>query len=444
VDKKNTGNNQMQKGKSTNPVQTLGKGFHILAKPIGPMCNLDCRYCFYSEKKSLFPERTDFHMTDEVLEAFIKKYINAQQVPEIQFVWQGGEPMLMGLDFYRRVVLLQKKYGKNRKIMNSLQTNGTILDDAWCKFLKENGFLVGLSLDGPDTYHDRYRVDVNGRPTSPRVLRGLSLLQKHDVPFNVLICVTRESVENPLGIYRFLKEKGARFIQFTPVVERPPDREALKLNLQNAVPPDRQTEIQQMGVTPWSVESEAYGDFLISIFDEWVRKDVGSVYVMNFEWALQAWLGLPSTICIFAEKCGRAMALEHNGDVYSCDHYVYPRYSLGNILTDMPDEMVRSVTQTTFGISKEEQLPQVCVKCDVRFACNGECPRHRFLKTADGEFGLSYLCAGYKKYFRYIHRYMKIMKQLIENNQPADRIMEVIRGPLLILEKGSSFTIPGG
>lgn len=415
----------------------IAKGFHILSKPVGPMCNLDCKYCFYTEKKMLFPEKNNYRMSNEVLEAFIHKYISSQQIPEIQFVWQGGEPTLAGLEFFHKVVSLQEKYAHGKKIINSLQTNGILLNDEWCIFLKENNFLVGLSLDGPEDFHDKYRLDINEKPTLSKVISAISLLKKYEISFNVLVCVTKEASKEPLKIYNFLKEQDIKFIQFTPIVERLPneDATAIKNSLKHATPDSIYSECQEALVTDFSVSSGGYGDFLIKIFDEWVRNDVGSTYIMNFEWALEAWLGLPSTVCIFSKQCGRALAIEHNGDIYSCDHYVYPKYYLGNILDENPKEMLESTKQASFGQSKESSLPQVCMDCEVRFACNGECPRHRFARTYDNKPGLSYLCADYKKFFHHIHRYMKVMVQLIENDLPVSKVMEVIKGPLAVIKK---------
>jgi uncharacterized protein len=413
----------------------IGKGYHILVKPIGPLCNLDCSYCFYTEKKAFFPKQNDFSISDEVLEAYIKKYITSQSIPEIQFVWQGGEPTLLGLDFYKKVVSLQKKYAENKKIINSLQTNGTLLDDEWSVFLKNNGFLVGLSLDGPASFHDIYRIDRRGGPTHSKVVNALSILKKHDVPFNVLVCVTRESSTQPMEIYRFLKEQGARYIQFTPIVERIPDHEAVELGLRHAPPPNLSCEQNNLIVSPATVKPETYGDFLIQVFEEWVRNDVGIIFVMNFEWALEAWLGLPSTICIFSEECGRALTMEYNGDIYSCDHYVYPEYRLGNILTDNPKNIVELQKQRKFGQKKKSTLPRECSECEAVFACRGECPRHRFISSYKGEPGLNYLCAGYKKYFRHIHRYMKVMATLIEHDLPASNVMDAIKGPIVMIDK---------
>jgi uncharacterized protein len=318
------------------------EGFHMLAKPSGPICNLDCHYCFYTEKEALFSGTNRFRMSDETLERFISQYIQAQNIPEIPFVWQGGEPTLMGLDFYKKVVELQQKYAGRKKITNSLQTNGTLLTEEWCQFLAKHNFLVGLSLDGPEHIHDHYRVDRGGKPTFHKVLQALHILKKYKVSYNILTCVTKESSQKPLEIYDFFKEQGVEFIHFIPIVERIPDQKAAELGLRHATPPSiREEEIQQK-VSSWTVESEKFGDFLIAIFDEWVQNDVGKVHVMNFEQSLTSWLGLPATSCVFAETCGRAAIVEHNGDVYSCDHFMYPDYRLGNIYNDTFVEMIDS------------------------------------------------------------------------------------------------------
>jgi len=415
-----------------NANQVTAKDFHMLAKPSGPICNLDCHYCFYTEKEALFSGRPNFKMSDEVLETFIKNYIQSQQAPEVPFVWQGGEPTLMGLDYYKKVVEIQKKYAQGKRITNSLQTNGTLITEEWCEFLAENDFLVGLSLDGTPEIHDYYRVDRGGKPTSSKVLRALKLLQQYGVSYNVLVCVTKESSKRAKEIYQFFKREEIQYIQFIPIVERLPDEKAVELGLRHAVPPSL-TELEaQRTVSSWTVESESYGDFLIEVFDEWVRNDVGTMHVMNFEWALTSWLGLPSTICIFSETCGSAGIIEHNGDIYSCDHYTYPEYKLGNIMEDSLKRMMNSKEQQEFGASKKASLPKDCQNCEVRFACHGECPKHRFLLTEDGEPGLNYLCAGYKKYFHHIHPYMKVMVQLLENGLPASDVMKVIKGPLVV------------
>ena len=409
--------------------ELFGTGYHMMAKPAGPKCNLDCRYCFYLEKESFLEKENDFNMSDEILEKFIEKYINTQEIPEIQFVWQGGEPTLRGLDFYEKVIFYQNKHAGKKKILNSLQTNGVLLDESWCKFLKKHNFLVGISLDGPKEIHDFYRVDKGEKPTFDKVMNAINLMKKHQVPFNVLTCVTSESCKRPLEIYNFYKDNGIDFIQFTPIIERLPEDADYNTGLKHA---NVNRNEKTFKMTDYSIKKGEYGEFLISVFNEWVRKDVGKVHVMNFEWALESWLGLPSTICIFSKECGRAIAIEHNGDLYSCDHYVYPENKIGNILKDNPKELIESEKQKSFGKNKLSGLPRQCLECEVKFACNGECPRHRFDETYDGEKGLSYLCEDYKKYFTHIHPYMKVMVQLIENKLPPAKVMEVIKGPLAI------------
>ena len=395
---------------------------------MGPACNLSCAYCFYTEKEALFSRNEAFGMSNEVLEQYIKNYIMVSGAPEVSFVWQGGEPTLRGLDFFRKAVQLQEKYAGNKRILNSLQTNGTLLDDNWGKFLKEHDFLVGISIDGPERIHDRYRLDKSGRGSFQQVMKGLSYLRKYEIPFNALCCVTRESAYQAKEIYDFFREQGIAFIQFIPIVERARNPEAERLGLRLGCPASR----EEVEVTDWSVEAEAYGAFLIQVFDQWVRKDVGQIHVMNFEWALSSWMGLPSTVCVFAKECGSALVVEHDGSVYSCDHYVYPEHRLGNLMTDRTASMIQSDKQKTFGMAKKEALPRYCRNCPAEFACHGECPKHRFIKTPDGKNGLNYLCAGYQKYFRHIHPYMKAMRQLIENGLPAAKVMEAVKGPFII------------
>lgn len=400
-------------------------GFNIIAKPAGPACNLNCKYCFYKEKEALFTDSSGFRMTNEVLETFIRKYIGSQSLPEEPFVWQGGEPALMGLDFYREAVRLQKKYANGKQITNSLQTNGTLLDDEWCEFLADNGFLVGLSIDGPEDIHNYYRVDNKDRPTFETVMRGLELLKKHGVEFNVLACVNKQNVKRPLETYRFFKEQGVRFIQFIPIVERQPDKAAEQLGLHLAAPANEDEEDSRCEVTEWSVEPEAYGNFLIKIFNEWVREDVGKIFVMNFEWALASWVNGVSPACCFSESCGRCLVIEHNGDMYSCDHYVYPKHRLGNILKDELREMVESEKQIRFSRSKETELSTRCRKCDVLFVCHGDCPKHRFVIQGKDRPRVSYLCESYKRFFKHIDPYMREIKQLISRGRPAEMIMEL-------------------
>jgi len=374
-------------------------GIHVVAKPIGPVCNLNCEYCFYLEKQALFGEREKYRMSDEVLSAFITNYIKSQPTPVVEFVWQGGEPTLLGIDFFKRVIELQRPFARQKTITNSLQTNGTLLTDEWCIFLKNNNFLVGISIDGPKDIHDRYRRDRQGNGTFDRVMQGLGLLQKHKVEYNVLACVARGTTAQPLDVYRFLVEQGVEFIQFTPIVERMPDASSSQLGLRLAGPASLDKEELQNEVTSWTVVPEEYGDFLIAVYEEWVRHDVGKVFVMNFEWALNAWIGNPSPVCIHAEQCGRSVVVEHNGDVYACDHCVYPEYKLGNISTDNLLQMVGKSVQSGFGITKETALPRWCRECEVLIACRGGCPKHRFARTYHDEPGFHYLCAGYKTFF---------------------------------------------
>lgn len=404
------------------------RGYHVMAKPVGAACNLRCDYCFYLEKADMLPKQTECRMSEEVLEAYIQEYITGQTIPEIGFVWQGGEPMLAGLDFYERVVRLQKKYGGGKKITNSLQTNGVLLDDRWCRFLKKHDFLVGVSLDGPQEINDLHRRDAAGGSVFAQTMRGIALLQAYNVAFNVLACVSDDASKKPLEIYRFFRENNICHIQFTPVVERLPSGD--EAGLRHAMPGDSGNT-----VTEWSVRPGAYGDFLCAIFDEWVLRDVSSMFVMNFEWALTAWLGLESTLCLFAKTCGGSAIIEQNGDIYACDHFVYPQYRLGNIRSSTLTALMTAPEQILFGQTKESTLPRRCQFCDALFACRGECPRHRFCTTSTGEQGLSYLCKDYKDYFRHIHPHMKAMTQLIQNGCAASEIMHLKGHPILILNK---------
>jgi serine-type anaerobic sulfatase-maturating enzyme len=367
-----------------------------------------------------------------VLSAFIADYIASQPTPAVEFVWQGGEPTLLGIDFFKRVVELQKPFARGKTIANSLQTNGTLLTDEWCRFLKQHNFMVGVSLDGPKEIHDRYRKDRKGRGTFEQVMRGLHLLQKHKVEYNVLACVARDTAAKPLEVYRFLRDAGVEFIQVTPIVERMPDPQSASLGLRLAAPAALDGREGPGEVTPWSVEPEAWGDFLIGVFEEWVHNDVGKVFVMNFEWALNAWIGNPSPVCVHAKQCGRALVIEHNGDVYACDHCVYPQYRLGNVLTNTLAGMADKSVQSGFGIAKETALPRWCRECEVLAACRGGCPKHRFAQTYHDESGLHYLCAGYRKFFLHIRKYLHVMTQLLEHGQPVSLVMEALKGPLVI------------
>ena len=404
------------------PASDRLRAFHVMAKPIDPICNLDCKYCFYLEKENLYPRNTTWSMPEEVLEAYIRQYIEAQSVPVITFAWQGGEPTLLGVDYFRKAVLLEKKYAGGKRIENAFQTNGVLVDDEWGEFLAENGFLVGLSIDGPRELHDKYRVDKGGQPTFDKVMRGLGCLKKHGVEFNTLTVVQRDNSYHPLEVYRFLKEVGSGFMQFIPIVERIAESPADGLTL---IGPGYATRAQ---VSAWSVEPVQYGRFLNSIFDEWVRHDVGRHYVQIFDVALQSWLGMQPSLCVFRETCGSAMAIEHNGDLYSCDHYVYPENRLGNIRENPLGVLVNSAQQRRFGLDKRDTLPEYCRACEVRFACNGECPKHRFVRTPDGEEGLNYLCAGYKIFFKHIDPYMRFMAEEFRQQRPPANVMDRVRG----------------
>ncbi len=400
------------------------RAFHVMTKPIGPICNLDCKYCFYLEKEKLFPSNENFRMSDEVLEAYIRGYIGSQDVPEISFAWQGGEPTLLGVKFFRRVVELQKKHAGGKRIGNALQTNGTLLDDEWGRFLHGENFLVGLSIDGPAKLHNAYRVDKKGRATYDDVLRGLRVLKEHKVEFNTLTVVNRVNSRHPLEVYRFLRGIGSGFIQFIPLVERMADAEALKLGLDLAMPPRADEEgLRRMPVTDWSVEPGQYGEFLCSIFDEWVRRDVGKTFVQIFDVTLGNWFGERGGLCVFSETCGTALAMEHNGDVYSCDHYVYPHYKLGNVLNESPGALASSEFQRQFGQAKAATLPRYCRECEVRHLCHGECPKHRFIRTPDGEAGLNYLCRAYKKFFNHSAPAMWRMVELLRSGRAPAEIM---------------------
>ena len=389
--------------------------FHVMAKPTGAICNLDCEYCFFLSKELLYPG-SRFRMADELLETYIRQLIEAHRAPEVTVAWQGGEPTLMGLDFFRRAVVYQQRYQKPRTtIQNTIQTNGTLLDDEWCEFFRDNSFLVGLSLDGPREMHDAYRVDKGGKPTFDKVTDAARLMQRHEVDFNILTTVNAANGDHPLEVYRFLRDEvGTRFIQFIPIVER--------------INADGRTFLQEgTTVTDRSVESEQWGRFLIAVFDEWVRRDVGTVFVQMFDAALASWAGAPPAMCIFSETCGNALALEHNGDLYSCDHFVEPKYLLGNIAEIEMIELVASDRQRKFGDDKRDTLPRYCRECEVRFACHGECPKNRFILTPDGEPGLNYLCAGYKAFFNHIDEPMRFMANELRLNGAPSNVMAYVQ-----------------
>jgi uncharacterized protein len=380
---------------------------HVLVKPTGAICNLDCTYCFYLDKEKLYPD-SKFRMSDEVLERYIRQLIESQPLGRVVVAFQGGEPTLMGIDFFRRAIEYERRYARPGMVFeNTVQTNGTLLDDALCAFFHEHQFLIGISIDGPRELHDVYRVDKGGKPTFDKVMRGIRLLQKHRVEHNLLCTVNRTNAEHPLEVYRFLRDEvGTPYVQFIPVVER----------------------VLGDVVSESSVRPAQFGTFLRTIFDEWVSKDVGKVYVQTFEAAARNFFGMPSSgLCVFDKTCGHGLALEHNGDVYSCDHFVDVDHRLGNIGEQHLQALADSEPQLRFGLDKLEGLPRACRECDVLFACHGECPKNRFTRTPDGEPGLNYLCEGYKGFFRHVDGPLKRMKAVMSQGQPAAAVMPLLR-----------------
>jgi len=407
----------------TMPDKPIPPRIHILAKPSGSTCNLACSYCFFLDKELLYPD-SKFRMSDDVLENYIRQLIKTHRSNQVTVAWQGGEPTLMGVDFYRRAIEYQEKYCRpGMSFENTMQTNGTLLDDEWCQFFKENNFLIGISIDGPRHLHDAHRVDKGGAPTFDKVMRGLRLLQKHGVDYNILVTVNRVTADHPKEVYRFLRDEArTEWIQFIPVIER--------------MNPDGLNLIQEgEQVSPRSVRPEQFGRFLIQVFDEWVMNDVGKVYVQTFEAALRNWMRMPTSgMCVFEKTCGYGLALEHNGDLYACDHFVEPDYLLGNIKEEHMLELVGSDEQYKFGQDKYDNLPKYCLECPVLFACNGECPKNRFIDTPDGEPGLNYLCAGYKAFFQRVDEPMKLMAMLMRTNRPASNVMGILAESREVLE----------
>ncbi|MCX6303306.1 MAG: anaerobic sulfatase-maturation protein [Bacteroidia bacterium] len=395
--------------------------FHIMLKPAGPACNLNCTYCYYLEKKNLFPGKSEFRMSDDLLENFTKQYIEAHEAPLVTFTWQGGEPTLMGLEFFKKATEYQKKFAGEKQIENAFQTNGTKLNDDWCKFFTDNNILVGISIDGEEHNHNHYRQTSTGGSTFSRVMKGIELLHKHKVEFNTLSTVNDYNVHYASETFRFLKKIGSGFMQFLPVVERiRKDRQENSLTLVAPVH-------GEADVTQWSVGATEFGRFLITIFDEWVRNDVARYYVQIFDTALANYVGSNPGLCVFADTCGDAMVMEHNGDLYSCDHFVYPEYLLGNISKTPMAELVKSQNQFDFGINKRNKLPRYCLKCAVQYACHGECPKHRFILTPDGKPGLNYLCEGYKMFFKHVEPYMEYMAKELNNKRPPANVMNWLK-----------------
>ena len=391
---------------------------YVMAKPVGPMCNMDCEYCYYLEKSELYAGRKSLKMSEDLLERYINEYINCQTAPSVLFTWHGGEALMRGIDFYRKAIRLQQQYGRGREIANSIQTNGLLLNDEWCRFFKDNNFLVGISIDGPERIHDRYRKDFGGHGTFRRVMRGIELLRKHNVEFNTLSVINDYNENYPVEIYRFFKEIGSRYMQFTPIVERLGSRDdGLELLTADDNPED--TEIAS-----WSVTPKGYGNFYIRMFNEWVRRDVGQYYVQLFDATLACMFGEQPGVCLYAKTCGHALAMEHNGDVYACDHFVYPEYLRGNIMLHPLTGITLSKEQIRFGNDKRDLLPHQCRECQYLSLCNGECPKNRIATTSDGEYGLNYLCEGLKMYFDHVNPYMQFMANELRHERPPANIMQ--------------------
>lgn len=397
-----------------------------MTKPIGPICNLDCTYCYYLHKEDLYPKGNKWKIAGECLESYIRQYIDAQPkgTPEITFAWQGGEPTLLGIEFFQRCVELQNVAARpGMTIRNTLQTNGVLLDDDWCRFFLRNQFLIGLSIDGPAALHDAYRIDHQGKGSHADVVAAMRKLKKYGVEFNALVVVNRKNGDHGARVYRYLRDSGCQFMQFIPIVEKAGigrHAETTENGIADPVPfADAPAAVSSRSVTP-----EQFGTFLCEVFDEWIRHDVGRIFVQIFDQALSAWVGVEPSLCIFRETCGRALAMEHNGDVYSCDHFVDREHLLGNLNVIPLEELVNSGRQQAFGDAKRTTLPAYCLNCEVRHACNGECPRNRFLLTPDGQPGLNYLCAGYRSFFNHIDIPMKKMAEHIRAGRPPALVMQ--------------------
>lgn len=395
-----------------------GRPLYLMAKPAGAACNLRCSYCYYLEKRDLYQGSSQL-MDEETLELFIKEYIEAQTTPEVMFIWHGGEPLLRPIAFYQRALELQQRYAKGRKIDNCIQTNATLLTDEWCKFLQKNNFLVGVSIDGPRHMHDALRKTHQGNGSYGDVIRGIRLLAKYHIEWNAMATVNAINVEHPMEFYRFFRDElECRYLQFTPVVERTHILEG-RCRLLHGSEPDGV-------VTPYSVTAKQWGEFLCAIFDEWVHNDVGEMFVQLFDTTLANWVGAPAGVCTMSKYCGQGAAIEHNGDVYSCDHFVFPEYKLGNIHDNSLISMMYGTKQREFGEAKYRSLPKQCRKCRYEFACHGECPRNRFISTADGQHGLNYLCEGYHAFFTKAHKAMDYMSQQLKQGLPPANVMNWI------------------
>jgi anaerobic sulfatase maturase len=393
----------------------FAKPLYVMLKPVGSACNLACQYCYYLEKELLYPNNKRSWMSEETLETFIQQYFLAQTQPYVSFTWHGGEPLLRPISFYKKALKLQQKYGKGFYIENSLQTNGTLLTDEWCRFFKENNFLIGLSIDGPATVHDAYRQTLSGKGSFQKVLNGIRLLNKHGVEWNAMAVVNAQNVKDAATFYNFFKSINCHFIQFTPIVERlVPHADGRCLASVNE---------QTQTMSPLSVTPEEWGAFLCDLFDLWIKEDVGTYYIQMFDATLANWVGQTPGLCTLSKSCGHASVMEHNGDVFACDHFVFPEYKRGNIHTQTITEMMYSPEQLQFGKNKWQSLPRQCKECSFLFACYGECPKNRFAIDAYGNKGLNYLCKGYKRFFAHVAPYMQFMKEQLEKELPPADVM---------------------
>ena len=398
----------------------FAKPLYVMLKPAGAHCNLACKYCYYLEKNNLYQNSHRHLMTDEMLEQFTREYIEAQTMPQVLFTWHGGEPLMRSIDFYKKALALQKKYAHGKQIDNVIQTNGTLLTDEWCEFFAKNHWLVGISIDGPQEYHDHYRVTPAGKPSWEKVMQGIQLLKKHRVEWNAMAVVNAYNAEHPLEFYHFFRDNGCQYLQFTPIVERLTEHEDGRTLASLA--DDREIPLADASVTP-----QQWGNFLCTIFDDWVRHDVGKTFVEIFDCTLANWMGVLPGICAYSKECGHAGVMEHNGDVYSCDHFVFPEYKLGNIREQSLIDMLYGEKQQAFSRLKHTSLPRQCKECDMEFACHGECPKNRFEKDKYGEPGLNYLCQGYYQYYSYVAPYMDFMKRELLAQRPPANIMNVLK-----------------
>lgn len=398
----------------------FAKPLYVMLKPAGAHCNLACKYCYYLEKNNLYDKSHRHIMSDEMLEQFTREYIEAQTMPQVLFTWHGGEPLMRSIDFYKKALTLQKKYARGRRIDNVIQTNGTMLTDEWCEFFAQNNWLVGISIDGPQEYHDHYRLTTTGNPSWQKVMHGIELLKKHHVEWNAMAVVNAYNADHPLEFYHFFKDNGCQYLQFTPIVERLTQHQDGRTLASLA--DDKEIPLADFSVTP-----EQWGSFLCAIFDEWVHNDVGKMFVEIFDCTLANWMGVMPGICAYSKNCGHAGVMEHNGDVYSCDHFVFPEYKLGNIRDHTLIEMLYGDKQHAFSRLKHTSLPRQCKECDMEFACHGECPKNRFEKDKYGEPGLNYLCKGYYQYYSHVAPYMDFMKRELQAQRPPANIMEALK-----------------